>query len=210
MKLTEIIHKQGNRYTLEVDGEYFFIVDAEIIAQFHLRCGMEVDEQLLARVKQAAEERRARERAYHLLSYRDHGERELYDKLRRNVSPEAAAKAVAQMVEQGFVSDSRYAEKLAEHYLTVKRFSKRRAMFEMTKKGMPKALAEEALSAFEVDPKEQIQNIVEQKYRRTLSAENGRQRVVNALLRQGFGYSDIKAVLAAYTIEEEEDSWQYE
>lgn len=210
MKLTGINHKQGSRYTLEVDGEYFFIVDAEILDQFRLRAGMEVDEDFLESIKQAAEERKARERAYHLLSYRDHGERELYDKLRRNVSPEAAAKTVAKMVELGFVSDEHYAEKLAEHYLTVKRFSKRRALFEMTKKGIKKELAEEAINAFEVDPQEQIGEIIQQKYRRTLLADNGRQRVVNALLRQGFSYSDIKAALAAYSIEEEEDSWQYE
>lgn len=209
MKLTAITLKKGSRYTLDVDDEYFFIVDIEIIERFGLHVGMDVDEDLLQSVRDGAEERKARERAYYLLSYRDHGQKELYDKLRRNVSDQVAAKTVAKMIEQGFLDDMRYGQKLAEHYLQVKKFPRRRALFEMTRKGIDRVLAEEILADYEIDPTEQIKQLIEQKHYRTLGMPNGDQKVIAALARQGFGYSDIKAVLSALK-ENEEDSWQYE
>ena len=46
MVITDIFKKQGTRYQIEVDGEYWTILDVEIVADFHLKKGMEVTEGL--------------------------------------------------------------------------------------------------------------------------------------------------------------------
>jgi regulatory protein len=210
MKITGIEKKTKTRYTVEVDGDYFYIFDLEILQENHLKTGMEVDEAFLEDLKKQAELRRARERAFYLLSYRDHSEKELYDKLCKNVSPEAAAAAVGKMAELHLLNDEAYAQKLAEYYLNGKLWSRRKALFEMSRKGISKEMAQEALSACVCDPTEQIGELIRRKYYRTVGDSKGNQKVVNALLRLGYAYSDIKTAMSEYEIEEEEDQWQYE
>lgn len=209
MKITKIELKSGTRYTVDVDGAYFYIFDIEILQNNGLYVGKEVDESFLLELKQQAEERKARERAFYLLSYRDHSEKELYDKLRRNTTEEIAAKTVAKMVELHLLDDETYAEKLARYYLEQKMWSYRKSLFEMKRKGIERELAEDCLQACDVDPEEQIAKLIERKYYRTLGDPKGNQKVINALARLGFNYGDIKAVISQYE-EEEEDSWQYE
>ena len=95
MKITEIEKKSKTRYTVYVDGEYFYILDAEILTEHHVRAGMEVTEAFLEQLKAAAQLRRARERAFYLLSYRDHSEKELYQKLGRGGRPHGGQDAGA-------------------------------------------------------------------------------------------------------------------
>lgn len=213
MKITEIEKKSKTRYTVYVDGEYFYILDAEILTEHHVRVGMEVTEAFLEQLKAAAQLRRARERAFYLLSYRDHSEKELYQKLRRNVSDEAAAHTVAKMLELGLLNDERYAEKLADYYLNQKQWSEKKSLYEMRQKGIPDEVARLALEACEVQPEDQIRRLIDTKYARYLGDPKGNQKVINALLRLGFSYGDVRAAVREYLEQielEEEDEWQYE
>ena len=63
MTVTRLEKVKDTRWKVEVDGEYWNILDAEIIVKYHLKPGAEVDEQTLAAALRAAEYRRARERA---------------------------------------------------------------------------------------------------------------------------------------------------
>ena len=45
------------------------------------------------------------------------------------------------------------------------------------------------------DPKEQIRQLVRQKYARSLSDDKGVRRTIAGLARKGFSFSDIKTVL---------------
>lgn len=213
MKITGIEKKSGTRYTVLVDGEYYHIFDQEILEQFRIRVGMEVDEALLERMKHQADVRRARERAYYLLSYRDHSERELYDKLRRTVPEEVAAQTVAKMLELGLLDDRRYAEKLAEYYLVQKRWSYRKSLFEMKRRGIGEEIAAEALDACGVPASEQLRQLLDRKYGRLLGDPAGNRKAANALARLGFSYDEIRSAIRAYLEEMEigdEDEWQYE
>lgn len=208
MKITGIEKKNGTRYTVYVDGEYFYIFDIEIISNNNLKVGSEVDIAILEDLKYQAEKRKARERAFHLLSYRDHSKKELYDKLIKNTTEEIATETVLKMEELGYINDENYAQKVAEFYLKQKNFSYRRSLFELKKKGINEELATMCLDNCEVCPHDQIKKIIDQKYYRYLGDFKGNQKVINALARLGFSYSDIKEVINEYDVEE--DEWQYE
>ena len=49
MKITGITRVKGTRYRVEVDGEYWNILDAEVLADFGFQPGLEVEEEALAR-----------------------------------------------------------------------------------------------------------------------------------------------------------------
>lgn len=194
MEITAITRQKGSRFRVEVDGEYWYIFDREIIEEKGLHTGLRVDEAFLASVREAADRRRARERALYLIEYRAHGKQELYEKLKKSVSPEIAADTVNRMEELGLLDDAAYAARLADQLLRVKKRGARRAAYEMRQRGLPRELVEQAISAVtaEQDPVETVVSLIKGKYAARLAAENGKQRVVQALLRQGFDYTEIR------------------
>lgn len=210
MTITAIEKVKGDRYTVYVNGEYWYILDAEIILLNHLRKDMEVDEEFLDSLRVQAERRTARERAYYLLGYRDHSAKELYDKLLKNARPEIAAEIVALMQEQGYINDEDYAGKLARYFLQSKRWGARKALFEMTRRGIDRETAQAAIGECDVDYVEQIRQIIDRKYARYLNDGDykGKQKVIAALMRIGYGYDDIKAAISAYlTADSGEDEY---
>lgn len=210
MKITGIEKAKGDRYTIRVDGECWYILDAEILLRHSLKTGMEVDAPFLEGLKQEAERRKARERAYYLLGYRDHSSQELYQKLLRCVSPPVAAETVALMQRQGYLNDEAYAQKLARYCLLTKKWGQRRAMQEMLRRGVERETAQLALESCEVDSVEQLKAVIDRKYASALWGEDpykGRQKVTGALLRLGYGYDDIRRGIAEY-MEEHQAEWE--
>ena len=206
MKIQEIRQKDKGFYLICLDEGKDLILHGEIVARHHLKVGQEIDPQELERCKNDALRRKARERAYYLLEYRDHSEGELYQKLRRHYPDQIAAEAVAKCKEYGLLDDAAYAKKLAEYYLNRKLFSYRRALMEMSKRGLDRELAKESLAAVDADPVEQMHTIIQKRYAKKLEqGREGRQKVFAALARLGFDYEDIKTALSEYNWEENEE-----
>ena len=190
MVITDILKKQGTRYQIEVDGTYWAILDVEIIADFHLKKGMEISKELQAKVQRAADYRRGKERALYLLGYRDHCRKDLVDKLSKNIDRDLAEEIADKMEELGFLNDGKYAEKLARHLILVKKRGERRALQEMMLKGIDRETAVEAISLVEPD-ENLLQELIRRKYLRYLGDEKGRNKVIAALMRLGHDYSDV-------------------
>ncbi|MEG2428956.1 MAG: regulatory protein RecX [Oscillospiraceae bacterium] len=192
MKITDVVKAKGERYTVYVDEEYFYIFDIEIIMQNGISIGVEVDEDDLDFFKSQAEKRTARERAYYLLGYRDHSKKELYDKLVKNARPEIANQIIDMVSEQGLLDDEKYAGKLARYYLSSKKWGKRRVMQEMFKRGIDKEIAINAIEQSNVNPIPQIIAIIEKKYYDLFEDYKSKQKAIAGLIRLGFDYDDIK------------------
>lgn len=205
MRVTEITKNKGSRYTVYVDGEYFYILDAEIIDMYSLKTGSECTPELLREIKRAADYRKARERALYLLEYRDHSYFELVEKLEKSVDYDIAAKTAAKMAELGFLNDDRYCRRLAKEYMTVKRWGVYRVKAQLRKKGFDRELIDQAVSECldTVDIYDVIRQLVEKKYLKYLTDQKGIKKTTDALVRQGHSYSDIKEVLAEYTDNDE-------
>ena len=207
MKITGITKKQGTRYTVDVDGDYWYILDLEIIASANLKEGMEVTESFLEELLRRAKFRKARERALYLLTVRDHSRKELVDKLIQSVEdPDIAEQIADKMEEYGYLDDEKYARKLARDCMLRKKQGERRARFELQKKGISREtvdlVMEELEQSEEYDPSAQLKELIGRKYARYLTDPRGIQKVTNALARLGHSYSDIRAALAEY-----QDEW---
>ena len=108
------------------------------------------------------------------------------------------------MIEKGFIDDNKYAEKLFD-YLSGKKYSKSHIIAEMRKRGIDKDIVDNVVSCREIDSVEIICDLLNTKYSLKIKAENGKEKVISALLRKGFSYSDIKS--AFYRMET--DSYEF-
>lgn len=201
MKITEIRPRRKGLSALFIDGEFAVALDTQTLLEQRIDVGRELDDEELHELIVLSNERRAKEKALWLISYRSHSKKELRDKIRRTCDADAADKAVERMEELGLVNDEDFARRYAEQLLYGKRMSKRAAVYELRRKGIDRATAEEVLEELDVDVHEQIRALIEKKYRH-INDEKIRRRAVAALQRLGYGWEDIKAVLAAYADDE--------
>ena len=124
----------------------------------------------------------------------------LYERLCRRYTEQAAAAAVAEMVQLDYVNDARYAEARA-HSLLAARKSRRAAAQSLRQKGLAPAEVAGALEAVYApedggdDPElEAAAALVDSRYRKKL-AIGRRDLVVAALQRRGFAYPVIKEAI---------------
>ena len=137
----------------------------------------------------------------YLLEYRQRSSREIEEKLLPLYGEKATEAAVERLTDLGLINDESFARDYARNLLEVKRFSGKRVLYEMMKKGIDKELAEEIIEEYDTDPVEQIIEVINRKYLRSLNDEKGRKRMISGLRNMGYGWEDIKEAFYELDIE---------
>ena len=197
MKITDIRPRRKGLSAVYIDGEYALSLDTQTLLEHRIDIGREFDDEELHDLIESSNERRAKEKALWLISYRSHSKKELRDKISRTCDRQSAEKAVERMEELGLVNDRDYAERCAQTLIFTKHMSKRGAAMELRRKGIESEIIDEVLDDIEVDEREQIQAVIERKYPK-IGDEKIRRRAVAALQRLGYGWEDIKAVIESF------------
>ena len=197
MLITAIEPRRKAMSALYLDGEFVMNLDTQTLIENRFYVGREIDDEDLKEIIELSNERRAKEKALWLISYRSHSKKELTDKIRRTCDNDSAEKAVERMEELGLVNDEEFARQYARKLLIQKKMTKRTALFELSRKGIDKETAEAVLDEIDVDYRENIREIIEKKYK-NIQDEKIKRRAVAALQRLGYGWDDIKAVLYEY------------
>ena len=147
--------------------------------------------------EKCADPAKARARALDALASREMSSAQLYERLCYGFTEQAAAAAVAEMVELDYVNDDRYAEARA-HSLLAARKSRRAAAQNLRQKGLSGEQALESVYAPDADGEspelEAAAALVRSRYMKKL-ADGRRDLVVAALQRRGFAYSVIKEAI---------------
>lgn len=159
-----------------------------------------------------AEYERARKRAMYLLGSHDYSVAGLREKLLNNYSPETAERVIELMLSYGFLDDENYGKKLAASLIMGKKYGVYRTRSEMKRKGVPQSIIEDILREYESDDySEQLKTLIRKKYLDRIYDREGRKKTVAALIRRGYGFSEIKrAVLEVLEEEEEEEEKEEE
>ena len=97
MLITAIEPRRKAMSALYIDGEFVMNLDTRTLIENRFDVGREIDDDDLHEIINLSNERRAKEKALWLISYRDHSKKELTDKIRRTCDEESAEKAVERM-----------------------------------------------------------------------------------------------------------------
>lgn len=196
-KLSPSRHKEGRWLICLENGDLLRVGENEVLS-FSLYAGMDMDDETLEALKEAAESAKHKEYALNLLSARPLSRAELVRKLEEKECPEEAAQAIADRLEElGYLDDAAYARALAGHY-SAKGYGPYKIRDELCRRGVPREYWEEALAGQE-DRTERIDAFVAQKLRNIPQPDRkDLKRVSDALARRGFSWSDISAALGRY------------
>ncbi len=193
---------KGKTYCVRIDDEEIYL-NANIISEYHIKSDMQIPQSALEKIIFENEYRRAKERAFYLLDYRDHSCKEMRDKLLKNYCEEVCDAVVDKLLEIRLLDDRNYAEKYARQLFEIKRLGRYKARFEMQKKGIDKEIIEEILEQYDENTDERLSELIDKKYARYLTDNKGKDKVFNALVRKGYAYSEVREALNKYIDEEE-------
>jgi regulatory protein len=193
MIITVINRIKGHFYTLSFNQGEDICLDASVVEEHFLHIEQELAEEELAALLEESDNRRVKEKALWLLSYRDHSERELRQKLRRESTEEAAEYAIETLRECGLLNDRAFAGRRAEYLMRSKGYAPRRIQQELRQKGIDSGIIAEALEELETSPRDRLAELIERRFNPLPQDEKAKRRMVNTLIRMGYSFNDIKA-----------------
>lgn len=193
---------RGNKIHLLLDDEYVITTDVDFWAENYIVDGSEIENEEWEELVLKINYKKAFNKCADLLSRRDHSVKELRDKLLRTVDEQSADKAINKFLELGYLNDEKFALSLANHLFNNKNHSKNHVRQELYKRGIDKDIINDIIENNESDQIDSIIRVINKSYVNKLKLEGGKDKVIAALMRKGFIYSDIKT--AFYRIENEE------
>lgn len=202
MKITSLAHYKGKTLEVEFDDKKILYLHIDIVTDFGLVQGMEIERAELKKIVYASNFRRAYEYALYRLDYRDYSVADMFEKLLETYKSEALClEVVKKLARVGIINDERYAEKLARKLVEAQKYGFRRAKREMALKGLTEETVENALALYADYFEENLAALLRGKYSRYLTDRTDRKAVEkakNALVRRGYGYDEINRAVAAY------------
>ena len=160
MTITDIQSARKGLSRLYIDGEYAVSLDTRALRENGISVGMEIDDEDFQELIEKCEYRRAKEKALWLLSGKDYSRVQLFDKLRKDVSEDTAEEVCERMEELGLIDDEKYARRLAHDLFYLKKLSYRGVVYKLMEKGIDKDLCEEIADEFDIDPVEQLVELI--------------------------------------------------
>lgn len=203
--ITEIKTTRKGRYALFCGDEFLFSIDEETLLRHLIKEGSVLSGEELMLVREASDYQKAKNKALDYLGMRDHSESELYQKLKRGFDEHTAAHAVARIKELGLTDDGKFARDYAAELIERKGASARAAAAKLREKGIDKETIAEALAPYEEGDEQRAVELIERKYLSKLETRAGREAVKAALARRGFSSRDIRAALARFDGDENEE-----
>lgn len=193
---------RGNKVHLLLDDEYIITTDINFWLDNYIADGTDIDEEQWQKLVEGINYKKALNKCADLLSRREHSVKELRTKLLRTVDEISADKAINRYLEAGYLDDEQFCENLVEYLYNVKKYSTAHVRQECYKRGIDSDIIRRVIDGFEIDNTDTIVELINKKYSSKLEQENGKEKVIAALQRKGFSYSDIKS--AFYRLEQDE------
>ncbi len=194
---------RAGRYLVKLSDGRTLKLYRQTVEDFRLCPGLELGEEALTSLLDSADAWSAKMRAVRIVSATDLSRRDLEQRLvRKGEDPEKAREAVAWMESLNLVDDRTTARQVVQRCID-KGYGLTRAKQALYEKQIPRELWEEALEDYP-DQQAKILDFLEAKLKDPGDPKQTR-RAMDALLRRGHSYRQIKAALEAFGAETEQE-----
>ena len=191
-------------YRLKLSDDSTLRLYRQTMEDFGLYRGMELEESQLEKLKAAAGKMSAKMRAVRIVSASNVSCRDLQQRLqRKGERPEDAEEAVAWMEDLHLLDDRNTAEAVVNSCIR-KGYGRSRAKQVLFEKRIPRELWEEALEDYP-DQLDKIESFLRSRLGEDAD-EKQVKRAVDALLRRGHSYSNIREALHSLSMETDDIS----
>lgn len=192
--------KKQNRVSVFIDGKFAFGLDKSDCTFMGLKIGTELTQERYDYIIDNAVYAKAYQKADRYIGFKMRTEKEVRNKLiEEGYSDEITERVIASMVKYKYIDDLSYAIMYAKDCRKLKKWGPERIKAELYKKGISTEYIDNALNESDTDDTtEIIETLLEKRIRNTPIDLKEKQKHINFLLRRGFKYDDIKAVIEKY------------
>lgn len=196
MKITDIKQqvKRPDRYSIYIDGKYSFPLGASELLNLRLHINQEYTRTELENLKQKSVLDKAFDQALNLIMRRPRSEWEILEYLKRKEYDSTMSGSVLDMLrERGYVDDADFARRWVDNRRLLKSTSKRRLQQELRAKRVSDDVITQVLADDETDEQQVLRDLIARKRQQTRYQDDI--KLTQYLIRQGYNYQDIKAVI---------------
>lgn len=195
--------RHAGRFEVLVDGQPFATLSLDSIERLGLAVGSDVaaKAELLA---EEAEQLRVYDRALNLLAFRARSSTELARSLvRKGELKPLVDRAVARLLEQGLLDDAAFAQSFTRAKVLGAGQSKRRVQQDLARRGVPRAVTDEAIATVfdeeAVDQGAVVEQVARKKLRSLIKLDPAvrRRRLYAFLARRGYDGDDVRRAMDA-------------
>lgn len=198
MIITKIsIQKDISRCNIFLDGEFAFGIDCLIKEEFDLHKGKSLDQETIRILKDKDDIKKAKNKAYNYLSYRQRTCKEMKTYLEsKDFNAQTIDKALSQLLNEGYLDDYKFAETFLLEKSNLKGYGPYRIKYELFNKGIENSIIDNVLGIYEEDT-EKLIKLVLSKYKNILNEDKDiiYRKVGGFLQRKGHSYDTIRNII---------------
>ena len=192
MKITEILKRRGNLREVRFDDGTYILLDKKLFEEASLSVGDEISEEKADFLEDASDELRCKNRAMYYLSGSDYSVAALKKKLfGAGFCEPFVSKTVDRLIELSLLDDTRYCERFVE-YSRAQNLSEREIKEKAKLKGISFEIIKEVMQDSGKSEVMRIADLILKKYINKLENREDAEKVIAALARKGFKFSDIR------------------
>lgn len=189
---------RGGRYTVTLDDGRRLRLEQATVGDFALYPGREVTAEELDQIRAANQRASAKARAVRIISATNVSKRDLERRLiQKGETPELATEAVQWLSDLNLLDDLQTARQLAQSAAR-KGYGSARIRQILYQKGIDRQLWDEAMEDLPA-PDDAIDRFLASRFKGEKPDERETKRAVDALLRRGHRWADIRSAMARYT-----------
>ena len=193
---------RAGRYRVIFDDDSIMRLYRQTVEDFGLYTGMEMPDDQLAKLHEAASEMSAKMRAVRIVAASIVSKRDLeYRLVQKGEKPEQAKAAVAWMSEMSLLDDRKTAEQIVARCIS-KGYGLARAKQALYEKRIPKELWDHALAEYP-EQTEKIMDFLESRLGNH-PTDRDVKRVIDSLLRRGHSYGAIRRAMQEMAFDSED------
>ncbi|MDR1131404.1 MAG: recombination regulator RecX [Oscillospiraceae bacterium] len=197
IRVTELRELAPKRFLAGFSDGAELRLSLDTVAALSLYKGRALSPEAYAGLRSAAALSACKERALRLIGARPLSKKELFNKLtEKGETPENAEECVGWLERLHYLDDAQYAGMIVRHYAG-KCFGARRIKGELYRRGVPRALWDEALAALD-GTEERVYELLRRRLGGEMPDRAGLKKAADALSRRGFSWDEINAAVRRY------------
>lgn len=198
MEITAIKQQEKfkSRYSVYVDGKYSFSLGDTALLDSKLVPHQKLSPADIQRYKQLSVDGKVYANAMRYAAMRLRSEWEIQSYLqRKKASPDLSDNIIVQLAQLGFIDDKAFAQSWVENRRLLKPTSTRKLQQELKQKRLSDDIITRVLADSDEADQFALRDMIVRKRRQSRYADD--MKLMQYLVRQGFGYADVKAAINA-------------
>jgi regulatory protein len=188
--------KTAGRYSIFVDGKYAFSLSDVALLEQQVRIGQEVTKDRLGELKQLSTDDKLYGLVLRYLSVRPRSEWEVQTYLnRKQASPALVDSMLNKLSKEGYLNDHSFAQAWVSSRRLLRPTSKRKLQQELRSKRVSDEVIGQVLADDVTDERQLLRELTAKRRARYTDEV----KLMQYLVRQGFSYEDVKAVVREET-----------